>query len=297
MPTAVPMMAASASGLSMTRWEPYLRCRSSVTRKTPPSTPTSSPNTSTSASRSISSNSAWLSALTMLSLAMASASRQPLAPHRRGARLAGGSRVLSRRHARIARGHRVALGGKVGRQLGVRVIEHHQRVRGGRGLEATNRFGDLFVDSLVETLLEEVALFQVGLEAGQRVLLLPHRHFRVAPVLGGIIGRRVYAQPIRHALDQGRAVARSRAIDRLARGGVDREHVVAVDLDARQAVRERLLSDRARVRLLLERHRDRPLIVLAHEDDRYVPDPGEVQRLVEIALGRRAVAEVRHRDD
>src|SRR5262245_49271126 len=236
MPTAVPMIAASASGLSMTRWEPYLRCRSSVTRKTPPSTPTSSPSTSTSASRSISSNSAWLSALTMFSLAMASASRQPLAPHRRGPRLAGGSRVLRRRRAGIARGHRVALGGEVGRQLGVHVIEHHQRIRGRRRLEATNGLGDLLVHPLLETLLEEVALFQVRLESGQWILLLPHRDFRVAPVLRGIVGRRVHAQAIGHALDQGRAVAGPRAIDRLARGGVDREHVVAIDLDAGQAV-------------------------------------------------------------
>src|SRR2546428_5250950 len=70
MPTAVPMMAASASGLSITRWEPNFRWRSSVTRKTPPSTTTSSPRISTSGSRSISCRSARLSAFTMLSLVM-----------------------------------------------------------------------------------------------------------------------------------------------------------------------------------------------------------------------------------
>src|SRR5262249_35933880 len=219
MPTAVPMMAASASELSMTRWEPYLRCRSSVTRKTPPSTPTSSPSTSTSASRSISSNSAWLSALTMFSLAMASAPGEPLAPHRRGPRLAGGSRVLRRRRARIARGHRIALGREVRRQLGIDVIEHHQRIRGRRGLEAANGLGDLLVHPLLEALLEEVALLEICLEAGQRVLLLPHRHFRVAPVLRGIVGGRVHAQAIGHALDQGRPVPRPRAADRLDRRG------------------------------------------------------------------------------
>ena len=63
-------MAASASGLSMTRWLPNVRCRSSVTRKTPPSTPTSSPMITMSRSRSISCMSARLRALTMLSRAM-----------------------------------------------------------------------------------------------------------------------------------------------------------------------------------------------------------------------------------
>src|SRR5712691_2498254 len=70
MPTELPMMAASASGLSMTRLPPKRRWRSSVTRKTPPSTPTSSPMTNTSGSRSISSSSARFSALTMFSFAM-----------------------------------------------------------------------------------------------------------------------------------------------------------------------------------------------------------------------------------
>src|SRR6267142_2951342 len=201
------MMAASASGLSMTRWEPNVRCRSSVTRKTPPSTPTSSPSTSTSPSRSISWKSAWLSALTMFCLAMASASCQPLAPHRRGPRLRRRCLVLARRPGGIAGGHRVALGGEVRRELGVHVVEHRHGIRSGRGLEATDPRRDLLVDLLLEALLEEVALFQVGLEAGQRVLLLPHRHFRGAPVLRGIVGCRVHAEAIRHALDQRRAVA------------------------------------------------------------------------------------------
>src|SRR5206468_8212281 len=235
------MIAASASGLSMTRWEPNVRCRSSVTRKTPPSTPTSSPSTSTSPSRSISWKSAWLSALTMFSLAMASAPCQPLAPHRRGPRLGGGGRALARRHDGIARGHRVALGREVRRELGVDVVEHREGIWRRRGLEAANGLCDLLVDVLLETLREEVALLEIGLEAGQRVLLLPHRHFRVAPVLGGIVGRRVHAEAIGHALDQGRAVPGARPVDRLACGGVDGEHVVAVHLETGQPIRQRLL--------------------------------------------------------
>src|SRR5215831_13847534 len=296
MPTAVPMMAASASGLSMTRCEPNLRCRSSVTRKTPPSTPTSSPMTSTSPSRSISWKSAWLSALTMFSLAMASAPGQPLAPHRRGARLGRGRLVGRRRRLVLARRQLVALGDELRRELGVHVIEHRQRVGSRRGLEATNGLRDLVVDPLLEAILEEIALLEISLEAGQRVLLLPHRDLGVAPVLGRIVGRGVHAQAIGHALDQSRTVAGARPVDRLTRGRVDSEHIVTVHLEAGQPVRQGLLGDRARVRLLLERHRDRPLVVLAHEDDRHVPDAGEVQRLVEVALGGCAVAEVRHHD-
>ena len=68
-------MAASARGLSMTRWLPNVRCRSSVTRKTPPSTPTSSPMITMSRSRSISCMRARLRALTMFSLAMVTGRR------------------------------------------------------------------------------------------------------------------------------------------------------------------------------------------------------------------------------
>src|SRR5262245_3448051 len=201
MPTAVPMMAASASGLSITRCEPNLRCRSSVTRKTPPSTPTSSPMTSTSPSRSISWKSAWLSALTMFSLAMASAPGQPLAPHRRGPRLGRGGFIRTRRYRLLTRRQLVALDDQVRRELGVHVIEHRQRIGRRHGLEAADRLRDLVVDLLLEAILEEIALFQVGLEAGQRVLLLPHRDLGVAPVLGRIVGRGVHAQAIGHALD------------------------------------------------------------------------------------------------
>src|SRR5881396_3312985 len=49
-------------------------------------------------------------------------------------------------------------------------------------------------------LLEEVALLEVCAEAGKRVLLLPHRDFLVGAVLGGVVGGRVNAEAIRHAL-------------------------------------------------------------------------------------------------
>ena len=104
----------------------------------------------------------------------------------------------------------------------------------------------------------------------------------------------MHAQAVGDALDEGRPVAGPCPLDRLAAGRVDRQHVVAVDLQAGEAVGERLLGDGARVGLLLERDRDRPLVVLDQEHQRHVPDAGEVHRLVEIALGRGPVAAVGH---
>src|SRR5437879_2242596 len=317
MPTAVPMMAASASGLSITRWEPNFRWRSSVTRKTPPSTPTSSPRISTSGSRSISCRSARLSAFTMLSLVMgvmyrssspaptvgglrqvrwASSPREALAAHRRRA-LRGLGR-FGRGGAALAQpaGELLALRAEVGRHLGVDVVEDEERVGRRRRLEAPHRLPDLLVHPLLEPVLPEVLLLEVGAEARERVLLLPRRHLLLGPILSGIVRGRVDAKAVRHALDQRRTLTRARPLDRLARGRVDREHVVAVHLDPGQTVGERLLGDRLRVGLLLERYGDRPLVVLADEHDRHVPDPREVQRLVEVTLAGRAVAEIRHDD-
>src|SRR5256886_1803577 len=359
MPTAVPMMAASASGLSITRWEPNFRWRSSVTRKTPPSTPTSSPRISTSGSRSISCRSARLSAFTMLSLVMgvmyrssspaptvgglrqvrwasfyrssspaptvgglrqvrwasfyrssspaptvgglrqvrwASSPRQALAAHRRRA-LRGLGR-FGRGGAALAQpaGELLALRAEVGRHLGVDVVEDEERVGRRRRLEAPHRLRDLLVHPLLEPVLQEVLLLEVGAEARERVLLLPRRHLLLGPILSGIVRGRVDAKAVRHALDQRRTLTRARPLDRLARGRVDREHVVAVHLDPGQTVGERLLGDRLRVGLLLERYGDRPLVVLADEHDRHVPDPREVQRLVEGTLAGRALAERRHDD-
>ena len=47
MPIAVPMMPASASGVSKQRSAPNSSCRPAVARNTPPNCPTSSPSTTT----------------------------------------------------------------------------------------------------------------------------------------------------------------------------------------------------------------------------------------------------------
>src|SRR5258706_7663327 len=155
MPTEVPTMAASASGLSITRRLPKVRCRSSVTRKTPPSTPTSSPMTRTSGSRSISWRRARFRAFTMFSFAIALPGGRALAAHRRRRRACLGAVGAP---GAQPRGHLVALGAQVGRQVAVDVIEHGQRIGRRRGLEASDRLGDLGVHLRLEALLEEVSL-------------------------------------------------------------------------------------------------------------------------------------------
>ncbi len=59
---------------------------------------------------------------------------------------------------------------------------------------------------------------------------------------------------------------------------------VAVDLLSWKTRRDGLLSQRLRRRLSLERHRDRPLIVVDHEHDGQLPDTSEVHRLPHVTL-------------
>ena len=98
------------------------------------------------------------------------------------------------------------------------------------------------------------------------------------------------------ALDEGGALALPGVADRRVDGGVDVDGIVAVDDHARQPVGVGVLGDVLDRRLLGERHRDGIAVVLAHEHDRQPMDAGEVEGLVEVALRRRAVAEVAHDD-
>src|SRR5581483_12442716 len=83
-----------------------------------------------------------------------------------------------------------------------------------------------------------------------------------------VVGGRMRRRPIVHRLDERRAAAAPRPLDRLARRAVDGEDVEPVDADARDAVAGGLVGEARRVRLPLERRRDRPLVVVADEDER-----------------------------
>ena len=81
---------------------------------------------------------------------------------------------------------------------------------------------------------------------------------------------------------------------------MDGDGVAAVDGRARHAVRLRLHGERLAGRgvrvLLLDARDDVVAVVLHHEDDRQLPQRGDVERLVERALLRGAVAEEREHD-
>src|SRR6186997_797980 len=72
-PAAAPAIMPSVSGVSSTRFSPYLANRPSVAPKTPPFLPTSSPSTITLGSRSSSSSMAVRIASRMFSSAMSGA--------------------------------------------------------------------------------------------------------------------------------------------------------------------------------------------------------------------------------
>ena len=99
------------------------------------------------------------------------------------------------------------------------------------------------------------------------------------------------AHPVGVGLDEGRAAALAGALQRRLGDGVHGEHVVAVDPDAGEAEAERPLVERD-PGLPLDRLGDGPLVVLAEEHDRRVEDAGPDERLVDVALAGRAVAEV-----
>jgi hypothetical protein len=93
------------------------------------------------------------------------------------------------------------------------------------------------------------------------------------------------------ALDEGRAAAAPGALDGLARGLGDGQDVVAVDLDAGQAIRRRAAGDGRVAAGVGERDLGGELVVLADEQDGQLPDRGHVQPLVEGPVVDRAVAE------
>ena len=91
-------------------------------------------------------------------------------------------------------------------------------------------------------------------------------------------------------------VAGAGVLDGLARGLVDGLDVLPVDLHRLHPERLRAVGEVADRRVLRLRRRLGPLVVLEHEDGRHLPERGEVQRLVERADVRGAVAEEGDRD-
>ena len=175
------------------------------------------------------------------------------------------------------------------------VAELVHRLRVGQRLaplaEVVAQLLGLGVEVVEELLVDQAVAAQVDLEPLDRVLELPVLELVVEAVARRVVGRGVRTHPVGVGLDERRAVAVAGALQRGLRDGVRRQHVVAVDADAREAEAQRALVERD-AGLALDRLGDGPLVVLAEEHDGGVVGRGEDERLVDVALRGRAVTEV-----
>ena len=132
------------------------------------------------------------------------------------------------------------------------------------------------------------------MQAGQGVLQPPLLLLDGRAVSRGVVRRRVRAHAVGHRLDQCRTQPGVGAGQGDAGGRQHRQHVVAVDLNARDAVALPPLRDGG-VRLQPHRLGDGPLVVLAEEDDRDHEAGGETEGLGHVPLAAGAVAEIGQR--
>src|SRR5205085_9952069 len=218
-PTDVPMMPASASGVSTTRSAPKRSISPSVARKTPPLRPTSSPSTRTRSSSASATPSASLMASTRVRLGM----RLLL--------------VAGRLHVRP---QLAALGLQDGRRRAVDVVEygfgrrHRLGQRGGD--DAGHALAHLLLQRLLAYAVPLPLALQVGAQADERVAFaLPERQLVGWAVARGVVGRGVRADAVRQGLDQGGTSTGARALQRSVHLAIHRQHVVAVHQQPRDA--------------------------------------------------------------
>src|SRR5205814_4554034 len=102
-----------------------------------------------------------------------------------------------------------------------------------------DRLGQLLLPGLAP----EALALEVGLEAGDGVLLLPALEELGGLVALGVVGGGVGAHAEGDGIDERRAAAGDRALAGLAGGLVDGEDVVPVDADAGHAVGDRLVGE------------------------------------------------------
>ncbi len=138
--------------------------------------------------------------------------------------------------------------------------------------------------------VEQAAAAQVGLQPPERIAGQPPLDLRGGPVARRVIGVGVRLDPVGDGLDERRAAPGRGPAKRGANRGEDRGGVVPVDEHRAHAVADAPVRERRRRGLLGQRHADRVAVVLHQEDDRGLPYPGEVQRLVHVALAGRPVA-------
>src|SRR6202521_3586785 len=267
---AAPAITPSESGVSITRPAPCLANRPSVARNTPPLRPTSSPNTTTRWSRAISSVRAWFTASTTVISAKAvlgetlELSFQPW-----------GSICMNLAEIEI----------RVGRRLPLRLLPRHSKL-----------VLHLVLHAIQRSLVHNSTRLEMQLHASQGVAVDPQVMKLARLVTGRVIGCGVKSQPVGDCLDECRPLTFAGAPRRLAHRCVHRKQVVAVALDAGEAIGDGFLGQGLRRGLLRDAGRDRPTVVLAEKDDRSLHDPREVCGLVEVTLRCASIAKDRKHD-
>src|SRR3990167_9470456 len=216
MPTATPTMPLSEMGASNTRELPYLVCKPSVQRNTPPKYPTSWPNTTTLSSRSsitsMAERRAWIMVMVVVVMAVSS------------------SMLLL--WSFMSHPQLLTLALQVLRHLFIDVLEHGRgawNLATGEGavlfgfLLRLDHFGFKFGTDRRVFLFGPLAnLDQVLLEAGNRIA-----QREVAPVVGGtvlgwVIGGGVWAGAVGDPLDQGGPQVAARTLGGPGRGEIGR---------------------------------------------------------------------------
>ena len=108
------------------------------------------------------------------------------------------------------------------------------------------------------------------------------------------ISHRVAPEAVGDGLKEERTVAFAAVGERFARGVVDGEDVLPVNLGGRDTIGHGLLRHVAQGGGVLGRRAHAVQVVLTDVERGQLPQPGHVQRLVERAIVRRAVAESAH---
>src|SRR5690554_3991041 len=273
MPTAIPVIRVSASGVSMTRRKPKRSCNPRVARNTPPLGPTSSPSTTTSGSSVMARCSARLMASTMHSVFC--------------------SAMLTSRQSPGPLQPLVPLRCITGGQLLVQVIEGCRWLRLGERAEGLHRSVDLLtqlpVQALLLRLVPQPLLVQEPLQAAQRFTFPRLAQFLGGAIAAGIVRGSVVAQTVGDAFDQRRALAGPGTLDGGPHPVVYRQHIIAIHLLPGNTRRQRLVRQGRRGGLQTARYRNRPLVVVDHEYHRQLPHPGQVQTFEKIALAGGAI--------
>src|SRR5438270_7273852 len=198
MPTAMPAISPSASGVSATRSLPKRFCRPAVARNTPPLMPMSSPSTTTRSSSSIARASARLTASTSVMLDIALLFLGQL----------DGLPDVLRRQPRIEMVEHLLRPGRWRIEIGLHHLLH-VRLRIAR-------------EGLLVRLCPRALGVQPGAKAQDRLFFPLRRELLGAAIARRVVRRGVVAEPIGQRFQQRRAAAAARALyrapDRVAHG-------------------------------------------------------------------------------